>query len=82
MKKWVERYEHAKASRQRERASFHIKCGPHVPYPHDLRTPPKDMDVSWLHEEMERAKIDKDMHITSQEWEYGQGCLLKVSYLD
>ena len=23
MKKWVERYEHAKASKQRERASFH-----------------------------------------------------------
>ena len=27
IKKWVERYEHAKASRQRERASFHIKRG-------------------------------------------------------
>ena len=43
---------------------------------------PKDMEVNWLHEKMERAERDEDMHITSQEWEYGQGCLWKVSFLD
>ena len=48
----------------------------------DLRTRPKDMDVNLLREEMGRAERDDDMRITSQEWEYSQGCLSKVSYLD
>ena len=40
------------------------------------------MDFNWIHEEIERAKRDEDMRITSQEWEYGQGFLSKLSYLD
>ena len=34
-------------------------------------TPPKYLDVNWLHEEMERAKRDEGMCITRLEWEYG-----------
>ena len=41
--------------------------GPHVPYPHHLRTLQKDMDVNWVHEEMEGAQRNEDMHLTSQE---------------
>ena len=68
MKKWMERYEHAKASGQRQRARFRTQHGPRVPYSHHLRTLLKDMDVNWLHEEMERVERDKGMCITSLEW--------------
>ena len=74
MNKWVEKYEHAKTSRQRERVSFRTQHGPHVPYPHHLRTLSKDMYVTWLHEEMERAKKDEDMRITRN------GSMVKDAY--
>ena len=70
MEGWVTRYEDAKARSQREKALFCTQCsGTRVPYPHHLRALPKNMDVNWLHHEMDRVERDEDMHITSLEWE-------------
>lgn len=80
MARWVDMFTQARATRERERDAWkRAHGGRRAPvFPRELAKFPPLIDVEWIHNEMTKAKA-QGAEISSREWEYARGCLLKVT---
>ena len=79
MGKWVDMFQEARDTREREREAWKsVHGGRRAPsFPKELAKYPALIDKEWIHNAMSKAKAQGEQ-ISPREWEYARECLPKV----
>jgi hypothetical protein len=72
MKGWVEKYEKIKLKKNNDRSQFRRQNGHGAPFPSHPKKLPDNITTDWLHDEMQRIKIEQGINFSRDEWEYAR----------